>query len=49
MATRITAPKPPADTAIDKVATATTLSSALPLIVAALRAILEESRKRGAD
>ncbi len=47
MATRITAPKTPTDDAIDKAGAATTLLTALPLIVAALKALRDEVRKRG--
>jgi hypothetical protein len=49
MATRITAPKDPADTAIDNVATKTTLLTAIPAIVLALRALRDEIRKRQAE
>jgi hypothetical protein len=45
MATRLSAPKPAADAAIDTMLTKTTLSSALPAIAAALRAVLAEVRR----
>jgi hypothetical protein len=46
MATRITAPKTPTDAAIDDVASKTTLSTLVPAIVAALRAIRDEMRRQ---
>jgi hypothetical protein len=45
MATRLSAPKPVADLAIDNMLTKTTLATALPAIAAALRAVLAEVRR----
>jgi hypothetical protein len=46
MARRVEAPKHPVDAAIDEVAKKTTLLTAIPAIVTALRAIREESRRK---
>lgn len=46
MPTRITAPKPPAELALDDLDSATNISTLRQKVKAALQAVLEEARKR---